>query len=196
MPVFPGDVEFGLRASRRIRDGDRYNLSRITLGTHAGTHIDPPLHFIDGGAAVDEVDLGAMNGPCRVWPVPDRVASITARELSGVPGGTERVLLKTSNSARWNASRAFFPEYVALDDSAAQYLVESGVRLVGIDGLSIESDPSERFPVHHRLLSAGVLILEGLELFGVPPGDYELRCLPLRLRGGDGGPARALLGRL
>lgn len=193
MPAFPGDPRFGSVRLRSIDQGDPYNISAVTLGSHAGTHVDPPIHFVPGGATLDEVDLSVLNGPCQVVEVPAAAGSVGPREVVGVPDGTERVLLRTTNSARWERRLEFFPDYVALAPEGAQALLDRGVRLVGIDSLSIERDPSGRFPVHHQLLGAGVLILEGLLLSEVPPGAYELRCLPLRVRGGDGGPARVVL---
>ena len=193
MPAFPGDPEYSISPVHAIARGDAYNVSCITLGTHAGTHVDPPRHFLPDGASTDELDLGILNGPCRVLAVPETAREIGLAELGAIPKGTERVLLRTANSARWNNDLRFFSDYVALTAAAARALVDGGIRLVGIDSLSIESDPAGRFPVHHALLGAGTLILEGLLLAGVPPGDYELECLPLRVRGGDGGPARAAL---
>jgi arylformamidase len=193
MPAFPGDPAVRVRRVRSLAGGDPYNLSELTLGSHAGTHVDPPVHFVADGATIDQLDLGTLNGPCQVVEVPAQAPSVRPGHLKEVATGTERLLLKTSNSARWATRDEFFEEYVALDPSAAESLVALGVRLVGIDALSIESDPSGRFPVHHRLLGAGVLILEGIRLAGVAPGRYELRLMPLRIRGGDGGPARAAL---
>ena len=193
MPAFPGDPEFSTAPSHRIERGDAYNISTVGFGTHAGTHVDPPVHFIPGGAAIDRVDLELLNGPCRVVGVPDACRTIGGPEASGVPPGTERVLFRTSNSARWARSLRFFEDYVALDPTGAQTLLGAGVRLVGIDALSIERDPSGRFPVHHALLGHGALILEGLLLADAPPGEYDLACLPLRLADGDGGPARVTL---
>jgi len=193
MAGFPGDPEVRIERVHALARGDPYNLSALHFGTHTGTHVDPPCHFLPDGATVDELDLGQLNGPCRVFGVPPTVRTIRASDLAGLPPAVERLLLQTSNSARWASATGFFPDYVSLDPSAADLLVERGVRLVGIDALSIESDPTSRFPVHHRLLGAGVLIVEGLRLAGVPPGPYELQILPLRIRGGDGGPARAVL---
>jgi arylformamidase len=193
MAGFPGDPSVRVERVRSLERGDAYNLSHLSLGSHTGTHVDPPLHFIPGGTSVDALDLGRLNGRCHVVQVPASVRSIRAADLAGVPRNAERLLLRTSNSDRWAASPAFFPDYVALDPSAAEALAARGLRLVGLDSLSIESDPTERFPVHHRLLGAGVLILEGLRLAGVEPGEYELRLLPLRIVGGDGGPSRAVL---
>jgi arylformamidase len=193
MPGFPGDPVVRVQRVRSIDKGDPYNLSSLDMGSHTGTHVDPPIHFVRGGATIDQVDLHRLNGPCHVHRVPDSVRVIRGVDLAGVPPGVERLLLRTSNSTRWQAGLGFFEDYVALERSAADALVERGVRLVGLDALSIESDPTNRFPVHHRLLGSDVLILEGLRLGDVPPGPYELRLLPLRILHGDGGPARAVL---
>ncbi len=193
MPSFPGDPNFEMRPVHSLARGDAYSVSAVSLGTHAGTHVDPPCHFISGGLTIDQVDLAQLNGPCRVVEVPSSVTSIGPAEVAAVPVGSPRVLFRTRNSARWASSLAFFPDYVAVSDAGAQALLDRGVRLVGIDSLSVESDPSGRFPVHHRLLGHGALILEGLLLSKATPGDSELHCLPLRLSGGDGGPARAAL---
>jgi arylformamidase len=193
MPAFPGDPPFSSRPVRSVAQGDPYNLSALSLGSHVGTHVDPPCHFVQGGATVDQLDLATLNGPCRVVDVPSGRTSIGAREAATVPAGTPRVLFRTSNSSRWREKLEFFSDYVALDEAGARTLLDRGARLVGIDSLSVESDPSGRFPVHHLLLRGGALILEGLLLADAPAGGYDLECLPLRVRGGDGGPARAVL---
>jgi arylformamidase len=192
MPAFPGDPAFASERVHSIDRGDPYNLSGLRLGTHVGTHVDPPIHFVPNGATIDQIDLDLLNGPCRIVEVPEATA-IGPSEVDQVPTGTTRVLFRTSNSRRWQGRLQFFPDYVAVDPAGADALVRRGVRLVGIDSLSVERDSTGMFPVHHRLLGSGGLILEGLLLGEVPPGEYELRCLPLRLRGGDGGPARALV---
>ena len=193
MAAFPGDPEVALHSVRSVARGDPYNLSHLEMGTHAGTHLDPPCHFVPGAPSIDEIDLAILSGPCRVWGVDEAVRSIGATELSGLPAGTARLLFKTRNSSRWAASDGFFSDYVALSPDAAPVLIERGVRLVGIDSLSVERDTTGTFPGHHALLSRGILILEGIRLSGVDPGPHELRCLPLRLAKGDGGPARAVL---
>ncbi|HEY6237808.1 MAG TPA: cyclase family protein [Thermoplasmata archaeon] len=193
MAVFPGDPPVRVRRTHSVARGDPYNLSSLEMGSHTGTHVDPPSHFLDGGATADELDLSVLNGPCRVVETSGTSTLVGAREVAEIPEVAERVLWKTSNSSRWARGEAFFADYVSLDVGAAEALLARRVRLVGIDALSIESDPTGKYPVHHRLLGAGTLILEGLRLDGVPAGLYELRCLPLRLQGGDGGPARAVL---
>jgi len=193
MPSFPGDPLFDSAPIRSISRGDPYALSGLSLGTHAGTHVDPPVHFLHGGTTVDRIDLEALNGPCRVVEVDARATSVGAEDITRIPRGTVRVLFRTANSARWANSLTFFSDYVGLTPAAADALVERRVRLVGVDALSVENDPSEAYPVHRSLLGGGTLILEGLLLASAPPGEYGLECLPLRLRDGDGGPARAVL---
>lgn len=194
-PAFPGDPPVTLVRTHSIARGDAYNVSALSMGTHAGTHVDPPVHFLPDGATIDRIDLSALNGPCTVVQLPAGALAIDADVVERLPPGTERVLFRTRNSERWKVSEEFFPDYVALAPSAAEALAARGARLVGIDALSIENDATGRYPVHHALLSAGVLILEGLRLSEAPPGAYDLRCLPLRLHDGDGGPARAVLVR-
>ncbi|MCI4357109.1 MAG: cyclase family protein [Thermoplasmata archaeon] len=193
MPSFPGDPAVVTAPVHRIDRGDPYNLSLWTFGSHTGTHVDPPLHFLPGGLATDALDLGVLNGPCQVVDVEPGTRAIGPAEVAKIPTRTTRVLFRTANSSRWAAGSAFFDDFVALSPSGAVALASTAVRLVGIDALSIESDPTGKFPVHHALLGRGVLILEGLQLAGAPAGSYELRCLPLRLAGGDGAPCRAVL---
>jgi arylformamidase len=193
MPGFPGDPPFASAPTHSLARGDPYSVSRLELGSHCGTHVDPPNHFLPSGASIDRIDLGVLRGPCRVVDVDNAAREVTPADVARIPAGTTRVLFRTSNSARWARELVFFPDYVAVGAAAAADLVARGIRLVGVDSLSVESDPSGRYPVHHALLSGGALILEGLLLSEAPPGGYELVCLPLRVRGGDGGPARALL---
>jgi len=193
MPAFPGDPAFVAAPVSRVGRGDPYDLSQFSFGSHAGTHLDPPSHFVPGGLSVDRLDLGVLNGPCRVVDARADGRTITAGTLGKVPHGASRILLRTSNSARWARRLEFFEDFVGLGLDAAVRLATRGVRLVGIDALSIETDLTGRFPVHHELLGRGVVILEGLLLDGVAPGPYELSCLPLPVKGGDGAPARAVL---
>lgn len=175
------------------RRGSEYALSRISMGTHTGTHVDPPAHFIAGGLTVDQLPLEVLVGPAVVVDVPE-VKSITAALLEGLglPRSLERVLFKTRNGGL-REQRGFQEGYVYLEESAARWLVERGVRLVGIDYLSVERYADTQFAAHRTLLEAGVIILEGIDLRQVPAGDYTLVCLPLKLQSGDGAPARAIL---
>ncbi|MGI0140069.1 MAG: cyclase family protein, partial [Thermoplasmata archaeon] len=129
MAAFPGDPVFEAHRVKAIEAGDRYNVSQISLGTHAGTHVDPPLHFVPGGGGVDRVDLAVLNGPCRVVRVPETASSVSAKQIAALPRGTQRLLLRTRNSTRWATDFRFFPDYAALEPEAAKLLVERGVRL-------------------------------------------------------------------
>jgi arylformamidase len=175
--VYPGDPAVAL-TPLSVADGrDGFALSRVTLGTHAGTHVDPPAHLLPGGVTVDRLPLDLLIGPARLVDV-DQGRPVTAEDLAVVPRRTRRLLLRTGE--------------MPLTDEAARLLVARGVRLVGVDGLSVA--PVENpAPIHRILLAAGLVIVEGLALDGVPPGAYHLICLPLRLAGGDGAPARAVL---
>ncbi len=188
LPVWPGDPPVVIA---RLDEG-LPAVSQLSLSTHAGTHIDPPAHFIAGAAAVDQLPLDLLVGPA--WLVHLRGAGpVTAAALAraAIPAATERLLLRTDNSNR--PSTTFDPDFVALAPDAARWLLEHQIRLIGIDAPSIEPFDSPGGPVHRVLLAAGVVIVEGLALAGVEPGAYELICLPLPIRGGDGAPARAVL---
>ena len=193
MAGFPGDPEVRITKVRSIGRGDPYELSALALGSHTGTHVDPPSHFVPGGLPVDQLDLSVLNGRCEVVDVPAGRSEVGLPEVRAVPQGAERVLFRTANSARWARSEAFFADYVAIGLPAAHELLDRKLRLVGIDSLSVEVSPDASFPVHRLLLGHGLVILEGLRLADVRAGPYELRCLPLRIHDGDGGPARAVL---
>lgn len=187
MVVFPGDPEVSLGRVSSIAGGAVANVSRLEAGVHTGTHVDAPLHFRDGAPAVESLPLEVLVGPAEVVD-----ATGLEREVGEdfpFPSGVERLLLKTRNSELW-AREAFAEDAVALSPGAARCLVELGVRLVGIDYLSVGGEE-----VHRTLLDAGVVVLEGLDLRGVEPGAYRLLCLPLKLVGADGAPARAILAR-
>jgi arylformamidase len=169
------------------------NISRWTLGSHAGTHVDAPVHFSCGAKTVDQLDSAVLLGPCRVLDLLDfdrvTAAILQAHHLAGV----DRLLLRTRNSLHWAENATLFDEeFVALDVDAARLLVASGVKLVGVDGLSVESFRGNS-GVHETLLNADIIILEGLNLAEVPAGDYQLICAPLLLHGSDGAPARVFL---
>ena len=182
---------------RRIAKGDTANVSTISFGDHTGTHVDPPLHFIEGGGTVDRLPIDALVGPCVVLEH-NGATHIDEAWLEGarVPAGTERILFKTRNSELWRDPTAEFTrDFVTINASAARWCVSHGVKLVGIDYLSIEPQGPEKagYPVHHTLLGAGVVIIEGLDMRGVTAGRYELVCAPIKIAGGDGAPARVLL---
>jgi arylformamidase len=173
---------------------DEAAVSRLCLGTHTGTHVDPPKHFIEGGAAVHDLPLDAMIGPCVVRRFDERF-QITAQHLeaASIPQGTTRLLLSTPGAALWDSPR-FHTSYTGLSLDGAEWCVRRGIRLVGIDYLSIERvDSPTPWQTHITLLSASIVILEGLDLRNVSEGDYTLVCLPLKLQDGDGAPARAVL---
>jgi len=191
LPTYPGDPPVRLEPVTRIARGDPANVTRLTLTTHSGTHVDVPRHFSDSGAGVDQIDLEVFIGPARVVEVHD-AREIGRRELAHLPvRGVERLLLKTGNSALWQR-KGCTDDYASLTPDGARFLVDLGIRLVGIDYLSIERFDGDG-EVHRLLLDAGTVILEGLDLTPVAAGDYELLCLPLNVPGGDGAPARVVL---
>lgn len=194
MPAYPGNPDFELQPLKRIAQGGSSNVSRLILGTHTGTHVDAPKHFIDDGASVESLSLELLLGRARVVEILRR-GGISAEDLSAAGLREDlRVLLKTPNSALWN-STAFHEDYTHLSEGGARYLVEQGVKLVGIDYLSVEQFRKPGAPAHRMLLSNGVIIIEGLNLSDAEPGMYEMYCLPLPVTGGDGAPARVVLKR-
>ncbi len=192
MPIYPGDPGVGITPAASQAAGDAANVSRACFGLHTGTHVDAPFHVDSSWPAFSEAYLAALLGPARVVAL-DVAEEITSRELAQLRWqGVERVLLKTRNSTLWDGE--FRRDYVYLAPDAAQFLVEqTTVRLVGIDYLSIESVDSTDLRVHRALLGWGILILEGLCLGRVEPGDYDLVCLPLKMSAPDGAPVRAVL---
>jgi arylformamidase len=191
MVVYEGDPPVELESAQSIARGDPANVSRLGLGSHTGTHVDAPCHFVAGGAGVDALPPDVLIGRARVLQC--RPGPVGTEALAGAGlGRGQRLVLRTGNSALW-AREGFVRDYQALTLPAARALVEAGVALVGIDYLSIEAFGAAGHPVHRCLLEAGIVILEGLDLTAVGPGRYELCCLPLRIRNGDGAPARALL---
>jgi arylformamidase len=191
LAVFPGDPPLRIEPVTRIARGDEVNLSRISLSSHSGTHLDPPRHFSDGGLPADNIPLSVLIGKALLIEIPG-IKSITRSELEPFPiKGEERLIIKTGNSRLWQGP-SFSEEFSHLTVDGALYLVEMGISLVGIDYLSVERFNGDG-SVHRTLLESGVIILEGLDLDGVPPGNYELVCLPLKLKDSDGAPARAVL---
>jgi arylformamidase len=192
--VYPGDPPIRIRAHSSIERGDPANVSALELGSHTGTHIDAPRHFFAHRSAVDAIPLERLIGPAVVLHIPPDVEAIGERELRARDlRGAQRVLFRTRNSARWKTNSQFTPEYAYLAPEGAEYLLRQGVELVGIDYLSIERFNSEDYAVHRALLERNVVIVEGLDLSAVAEGEYQLICLPLRLAGLDGAPARAVL---
>jgi len=189
MPIYPANAGVALRRIDAIADGAVANVSAVDLGAHTGTHVDAPNHFLDGAGSVDTVALAPLIGPAVVVDATavDKTLDAAAVAAAGVPAGAERVLFKTRNSQLWEQDE-FSEDFVSFDASGARALLDAGVRLVGIDYLSI-GDPG----AHRALLGADVAVVEGLDLRAVEPGPYQLVCLPLKLVGSDGGPARAVL---
>ena len=197
LPTWPSDPGVEITDYRSFAAGDGVNVSMLNLGAHTGTHVDAPAHFIEGAAKVESLPLDALIGDALVIELPEDARVIDeAFVQKHYVAGSERVLFKTSNSAFWSeANPQFHTDFTYLDLPAAKWLVERGIKLVGIDYLSIEKYASEKHETHLALLSHGVVILEGLNLTGIVAGKYELICLPLRLRSnkGDGAPARVVL---
>jgi len=197
MVTWPGEPAPRIEPLRRIAKGDTANVSVVTISDHAGTHVDPPLHFIEAGNTADKLPLDALIGPCVVvaFDGPGHVSGewLARAEL---PARTERILFKTPNSAGWGDPKAAFTrEFTTINASAARWCVEHGIKVVGVDYLSIEPQGPEKagYPVHKTLLAADVVIIEGLDLRSVVPGQYELVCAPIKLLNGDGAPARVFL---
>ena len=193
MTVYPGDPEVAVTPFHRISKGDGANVSVLSMGSHTGTHIDPPYHALEDGETVDALPLDVLMGECLVCEIPG-VMSISPSDLeaAGIPHGTERVLFKTRNSELWQKPE-FQTDFTYLEPDAADWLVRKGVKLVGVDYLSVEKFKSDGHNTHHRLLESEVVVIEGLDLVDVPAGNYRLVCLPLKIAEGDGAPARAVL---
>jgi arylformamidase len=193
MVTYPGDPPVRIRPHSRIADGDPANVLQLSFGSHTGTHVDAAHHFMDDGQRVDELPLDRLIGPARVVQIPADVTAIGERELRAVGIERERrLLLRTRNSDRIGRDQ-FDQDFAHLTPDGAEYLVGAGVQLVAIDYLSVEAYDAEQPLVHRTLLGAQVIIVEGVDLRQVPPGRYELICLPLRLAGADGSPVRAVL---
>jgi arylformamidase len=190
--VYPGDPPVRIERKATLnRDGAKANVSRYAFGSHTGTHIDAPLHFIENGATVDQLPLSLLIGRARVVEVTaPRIDETALEEFDFTPDA--RVLFKTRNSYLWSQKK-FVEDYVYITPGAARALVNQGIKVVGIDYLSVEKFGVETFDTHLILLQAGTVIIEGLDLREVEPGDYELICLPLNIKDGDGAPARVVL---
>jgi arylformamidase len=187
MVTYPGDPTVELERVASLADGDIANISRLAFGVHTGTHVDAPVHFIDDAPAAEALPLDVLVGTARVLDL-TAAERLDAAAFDGVDLAP-RILLKTRNSELWG--RDFFADdFLALTEDAARRLVDAGVRLVGIDYLSIGDEAA-----HDVLLGAGVVPIEGLDLREVEPGEYELICAPLKLVGSDGAPARVFLRR-
>ncbi len=196
-PTYPSDPTIEIKSWSALDRGDSANVSLLHFGAHSGTHVDAPAHFIAGGSKVEALPLESLMGEATVVELPEDMMAIDADFIGrNCKQAWERILFKTRNSSFWNnPEEGFRTDYTYLEPAAAQRLTEMGMRLVGIDYLSIEQFKSEKHETHRILLAKGVVILEGLDLSNIAPGRYELICLPLRIAGGsgDGAPVRAVL---
>lgn len=189
---FPGDPKVEVKRVFDLKKGDIATVSKLSLSSHTATHIDAPAHFIKDGLTVDKLPLEHLMGKVKIFEVPqdDR---ITRSFLEKKHIEKEKaIFFKTKNSQHLNSSK-FYEKYTSLSLDAAEYLIEKGIKVVGIDYLSIEEYGSEEYPVHKILLSHGVIVIEGLNLLDVREGDYEFIALPLRIKDCDGAPARVIL---
>jgi arylformamidase len=194
LPVWPGDPPVRLERVQSLQAGAEANVSRLAAGVHVGTHVDAPLHFVPDGRSVEAIALKRLIGRAYVVNL-GKASVIDARTLekAGIPPRTKRLLFRTQNSSFWGSREPKFrKDFVAVDASGAQWLVRKGVHLVGVDYLSV-APFEDGTPTHRILLEAGVVILEGLDLREVRQGRYTLYCLPLKLIGSEGAPARAIL---
>lgn len=194
LPTWPGDPTIQLKQISSIKNGDLANVTQLSMSVHTGTHIDAPDHFLGNGKTVEDIPMELMVGTAAVVEIPSREI-ITAADIQAaqIPDDVKRILIKTSNSEYWaSGNRKFQEDFIAPNGEAAKILVEMGMEVIGVDYLSVApfTDPE---PTHKILLEAGVLVIEGLDLSGVNPGEYTLLCLPLKIGGSDGAPARVLL---
>jgi arylformamidase len=195
MPVWPGDPLVVLEQVSSMDAGAHDNVSRLGCSVHTGTHVDAPHHFLNDHRTVEALPLDVLIGPAQVIQIPEEVGLITADilEKAAVPSRTSRLLLKTRNSRLWERREMeFVKDFVGISVDGAEWLVRAGVKLVGVDYLSI-APYKQSLPTHQELLKPGIVILEGVDLSGVPVGIYDLFCLPLKLVGSDGAPARVIL---
>ena len=195
MLTYPGDPLVSVERTSDMRNGDISNLSIVSMSTHTGTHVDPPLHFVEDGATIDELPLDVLVGSALVVDMRG-VGTIGEPELESLklPADVDRLLFLTDWSARWaEPSPAFLEDVTCVSVAGAGWLIARGIRLVGTDFISIEGARDPSFPVHRALLGASIAIVEGLDLRDVPPGRYTLWCLPLKIHDGDGGPSRVVL---
>jgi arylformamidase len=192
--TWPGDPAVSIERMRKIEDGANSNVSKMDMGVHCGTHVDAPFHFLPDGKTAECLQLKALTGRVYVLSLPNAtVINAAVLENADIPPRTRRLLFKTRNSQYWiNPSKEFHPDFVGISEDGAEFLVKRGVKLVGIDYLSISPYHHSR-PTHEIFLKAGVVIVEGLNLSEINQGRYTLYCLPLKLAGSDGAPARAIL---
>jgi len=196
MPVWPGDPQPNLERIAKMEEGAECNISQISMGVHLGTHVDAPYHFLGGDApTIEQLSLHSLIGRVYVLHLDDDIDLVTANTLekAQVPSRTRRLLIKTRNSHLWEQPQTIFQEdFVAISPDGAKYLVDHGIKVVGVDYLSV-APFSDSVETHRILLKAGVIIIEGLDLSKVSQGRYSMYCLPLKLVGAEGAPARTIL---
>jgi arylformamidase len=194
LPVWPGDTPISLVRNKDMQYGELYTLSQLTSTVHVGSHLDAPVHFVHGGHGVDQIDLDQLIGPCQVIHLPHADAiDAAALARASLPANTRRLLIRTRNSEYWaRGDNTFHTDFVAIEPSGAEWIAQHGIQLVGVDYLSVGAYEGS-IPTHEILLSSGVVPVEGLDLSGIEPGEYQLICLPLKLRDCDGAPVRAVL---
>ena len=195
MVVWPGDPAVVLEQIQSIDNGAHANVSRLELSVHTGTHVDAPHHFLNNDLTVETLPLDILTGPVLVVQFPDDLDLITAEALDAaeIPSGAERLLFRTRNSDLWQRSeKEFCSTFVGISMDGAEWLVKRNIRLIGIDYLSVAPYKQGEL-IHKVLLGAGIVLLEGVDLHKIQPGSYELYCLPMKLFGSDGAPARAIL---
>jgi arylformamidase len=195
LPTWPGDPKLELEKLESMDQGGHNNVSRISTSVHIGTHVDAPYHFLSDGRTVETLPLDVLTGPCYVVQLPDGIEAITSEVLdrTEITAEMKRVLFGTRNSHLWAKGESQFQtDFVAITEDGAEWLVERGIQLVGVDYLSV-APYGDSVPTHTVLLKAGVVIVEGLNLSNVMRGFYDLYCLPLKIADCDGAPARAIL---
>jgi len=196
LPTWPGDPKIIIERFSKIEQGADANVTQISMCVHVGTHVDAPFHFLGGDAlTVEQLPLNVLTGRAYVLQIPDEIDLISADvlEQAQIAPRTRRLLFKTRNSALWLRPEAEFQrDFVAISADGAQFLVEHGIKLVGVDYLSV-APFNAPIKTHRILLQAGVAVVEGLDLSKVSPGRYSLYCLPLKIAGADGAPARVIL---
>jgi len=193
MQIYPGDPRFRSKVMKSLEKGDAFSLSKIMMSNHTGTHVDAPSHIIAGGATVTELPLEVMNGRARVIQIGHR-EKIDVPELKQLVLMDDfRILFKTRNSLLWSNHKHFSKKYIYLTTDGARYLIDNGIKLIGFDYHSVERFEENGYPVHKMLLENQIVLIEGLNLAEVEPGEYDLSCLPLPLKGMDAAPARVIL---
>ena len=194
LPVWPGDTPVALVRNKDMRQGELYTLTQLTSTVHVGTHLDAPMHFLRDGSGVDQIDLNKLIGPCRVIDLSTATSiDAAALEQANIPAATRRLLIRTGNSEYWaRPDNVFHTDFVAIAPSGAEWMVQHGLQLVGVDYLSVGAFAGG-IPTHEILLGNGVVPVEGLDLSRIEPGEYQLICLPLKIKDCDGAPVRAVL---